>query len=221
MSYTLLGMPGSPFVRKARVCLLEKGLAFTDEFVNIFPVPAGFEKVNPMRRVPVLRFEHDGSTVHLADTTAIAAFLDRAHPAPRLLPDDPVALGRALMWEELADTTLAAVVGLGIFRPLVTHQFTGKPVDHARVRRALEQKLPPLFDALTGELGERPHFTEGFGIVDIAVATQFVNLHHAGQRMDPARWPVLASWLDRVLARDSFAACLEWERHLPAPVPLE
>lgn len=221
MKPTLMGMPGSPFVRKARVCLLEKGVDFADEFVNIFPVPVEFARINPMKRVPVLRFEHEGETVHLADTSAIAQYLERTVPDPPLFPPDPVGHARAMMWEEVADTNLAALIGLGVFRPLVTSQFTGKPVDHARVRRTLEVKLPELYDALEALLGDQDYFLGTLSIVDVSVATQFANLHHAGQRVDATRWPGLAAHIDRLLARPSFVACLAKETMIPPPIALQ
>ena len=36
-----------------------------------------------------------------------------------------------------------------------------------------------------------------FSIADIATATGFVNFHHGSERVDPARWPKLAAYVDR------------------------
>lgn len=222
MTYRLRGIPGSPFTRKIQVVLDEKGLEHKDLFTNIFPVPPEFEAINPMKRVPVLDIVDGDLVQHLADSTAIGLYLERVHPEPPLYPSDPYAFGRALMFEELADTELAAAIGLGVFRPLVLSGMRGKPVDLDRVRQALDERLPPLFTALEAELDGRDHFASmGFSIVDIAVATQIQNLRFAGQDVDRARWPHLRTLADQVLARPSFARRIASEaKLLPQPIPL-
>ena len=47
---------------------------------------------------------------------------------------------------------------------------------------------------------------------DVAVGSQFVNLAHAGEAPDPARWPKLAAYVERVHARPSFKAAIEEEK---------
>jgi glutathione S-transferase len=46
-------------------------------------------------------------------------------------------------------------------------------------------------------------------IADIAVAAQLANFRLAGEKIDGARWPKLAAWAERTLARPSFAKLLE------------
>jgi len=58
---------------------------------------------NGMRQVPVLEVEHG---VYLSQSMAILAWLDRVYPEPRLFPDDPIALARAL---QLAETVNSGI----------------------------------------------------------------------------------------------------------------
>lgn len=51
-----------------------------------------------------------------------------------------------------------------------------------------------------------------FSIGDIGLATQFVNLHHAGFSVDAARWPKLANYIASVHSRPSFKALIEEEK---------
>jgi glutathione S-transferase len=40
----------------------------------------------------------------------------------------------------------------------------------------------------------------------------FVNWAHAGETIDARRWPKLAAYIDRILARPSFKAVIEEEQ---------
>ena len=53
-------------------------------------------------------------------------------------------------------------------------------------------------------------------LADLAVASPLVNYGHAGETLDAARWPSLAAWLARILARPSFAPMIERERRFLA-----
>ena len=91
--------------------------------------------------------------------------------------------------------------------------FFNRPTDEAMVEKAVNEELPPLLDYLEGEIAGADAFVGGkFSFADIAVATQFVNFHHAGYAIDTQRWPKLAALVDRTLARPSFAKCIEDER---------
>lgn len=211
MSAELLiyGMKGSPFVRKVQVALAEKGVAYDFQGVNIFPAPDWFVEISPAKKIPVLRDRSvatEGAAGTIPDSSAICAYIERKHPSPPLYPRDPFAHARALWFEEYADSELAARVGLGMFRPLVVARLLGKEPDVARGRATLREELPPLFDYLEGALGDSDYLVgEAFGIADIAVASQLLNMRFAGGNVDAARWPRLAAWLDRILARPSFA----------------
>ena len=54
MSYTVIGAPLSPFVRKVHLTMQLKGLDYDMEPVSPFALPEGYEKINPLKRIPVL-----------------------------------------------------------------------------------------------------------------------------------------------------------------------
>jgi glutathione S-transferase len=88
----------------------------------------------------------------------------------------------------------------------------GQP-DESVCHATLTQKLPPLFDYLEKEIGDKQFFAGGaFSIADIAVATMIVNFEHAGEAIDVARWPNLAAFVKRVHERPSFKTCIDEER---------
>jgi glutathione S-transferase len=223
MSEELLiyGMKGSPFVRKVQVLLVEKRIAYDFKGVNIFPAPEWFVEISPAKKIPVLRdrsIAAEGEAGTIADSSAICAYLERKHPSPTLYPTDAFATGRALWFEEYADSELALRVGMGMFRPLVVARLLGQEPDVERGRKTLREDLPPLFDYLERALGDGQYLVGGaFGIADIAVASQLVNLRFAGGDVDAGRWPALAAYTDRVLARPSFAACIDDESRFFPP----
>lgn len=213
MGLIVYGAALSPFVRKTRVFLAEKGLDYTLEQVNIFPPPDWFKALSPLKRIPVLRDEEAGPEATLPDSSVICAYLERKKPEPALYPKDNFAYARALWFEEYADSELAGNVGMGVFRPIVVSKLMGKEPDRAAAEKTLTEKLPKYFDYLDKEIGGNAFLVgNAFSIADIAVATQFVNLAHAGYVPDEAKWPNLSRYLKPIHARPSFAACIAEER---------
>ncbi len=216
MHYIILGSPLSPFVRKVRVFCAEKGINYELEPINPFSPPEGWQSISPLRRIPVLTLvDDDGSKRYLPDSSVICAFLDQMHPEQRLIPEAPIARGEALWLEEYADSDLAAAIGVGIFQPMVFPRMQGKEPDEAKALDTLENRMPPFFDYLEEQIGDREFLVEDrFTLADIAVATSFVNMAHAGLAPDAARWPRLSAFLERIHGRESFAACIAEERKM-------
>ena len=85
MAMTLYGAPLSPFVRKVEIFLQLKGIECARNPVTPFALPEGYERINPLRRIPAL--EIDGR--HLADSAVICRFLEDLYPEPALIPAEP------------------------------------------------------------------------------------------------------------------------------------
>ena len=211
--FIIYGTEGSPFVRKALVTLAEKGLDWQLEEVNVFDPPEWFRPLSPAKRIPVLRdttIATQGVAGTIADTSAICAYIERKYPEPALYPADAFEYGRALWFEEYADTMVAARIGFGLLRTLVAAPAMGQPPDLERARKTYHQDLPPLFDYLEGEIGDREFLVgERFSIADIALAAQLAGLRVTRVPLDAGRWPGLAAYADRHLSRPSFTARLE------------
>ncbi|MBI1186029.1 MAG: glutathione S-transferase family protein [Alphaproteobacteria bacterium] len=208
--YVLYGTAASPFVRKVRVVLALKNVAYDFEPVNVFDPPDWFKAISPLKRIPVLKDCERNAT--LADSSAIALYLDRAHPAPLLIPDDPWLAGRCAWLEEYADTEFAYRIGMGVFRARFFNPRIGKPVDEDLAQKTLREHAPRFFSYFESQLGEGGHFVgDALSLADIAIATHFVNFGYGGERVDPARWPKLAAFVDRTLALPAFAALIEEE----------
>jgi glutathione S-transferase len=207
---TLYGVNGSPFVRKVRVVLAEKAVPYDHEPVMPGNPDPEYRKMSPLGKIPALR---DGDRA-FSDSSVICQYLERLHPEPPMYPKDPYEFARALWFEEYADTALAEVFGPKIFFPrVVGKRFLGKEPDEAAIQKAIDEDLPPRFDYLEGQLGGGPYLVgDRLTIGDVAVASMFVNLAHAGEGVDAARWPKLATYVATQHARPSFAPLIDEER---------
>src|SRR5580765_1732994 len=107
----VFGSPFSPFVRKVYLVAAFKGVEFEAEAANPRDPSAEFAACSPFRKMPAIQDED----YTLADSTAIAAYLDAKYPEPALFPKDPRALGRAVWWEEFADTIVMPSSGKVVF----------------------------------------------------------------------------------------------------------
>ena len=207
----LLGAYGSPFVRKVKIVLDEKGLKYDHEQVVPFPPSAEYRKVSPLGKIPAFM---DGDQA-LADSSIICAYLERTHPAPALYPADPYEYARALWFEEYGDGGLAPIVGGKMFfNRVIGPRIMKKPFDEALYRQAVERDLPPMLDYLESEVSGDYLVGGVFTIGDIGIATQFVNYRLAGGALDRSRWPRLAAYVERIHARPTFQAAIAIEEKI-------
>ena len=212
MGLIVYGASLSPFVRKVRVVLAEKGLKYEHDQVSPFQPPPNFLDISPLRRIPVLRDTDLPEPNTLPDSSIICDYLEHKFQRPPLYPADPYQRGRALWFEEYADSVLAQACGLGLFFERVVKKMLKQPTDENVVAATLKEKLPPLFGYLEREIGKRKFLVgEALSIADISICTMLVNFEHAGEKIDPARWPELARYVDEVHARPSFKACIDEE----------
>lgn len=204
----LHGVNLSPFVRKTRAALAEKGIDYDLNPVMPFGVSDDYKKMSPLGKIPCYQ-EGDFT---LPDSSAIIAYLERKQPTPALYPTDPAEFGRALWYEEFADTKLAEVCTIPFVERYINAKMMGKDADEARIQKAMTELAPPIFGYLEGELADREYLAGGqFGIADIATATFFVSMKHGGEEVDAAKFPNLAAYIQRVHGRPSFKGLIEEE----------
>ena len=207
---TLYGVNASPFVRKVRVVLAEKGVPYDHEPVMPGNPDPDYRKMSPLGKIPALR---DGNRA-FSDSSVICQYLERVHPEPPVYPKDPYDFARALWFEEYADTALVEIFGAKIFFPrIVGKRLMGQEPDEAAIQKAIDEELPPRFAYLEEQLGSGPYLVgDRLTIGDVAVASMFVNLAHAGEGVDATRWPKLAKYVATHHARPSFAPLIDEER---------
>ncbi len=206
---TVYGINASPFVRKVRVALAEKGVPYELDPVIPVNVSDEFKQMSPLGKIPAYR---DGDRT-LSDSSVICAFIERQHPTPSLYPSDAYDYARALWFEEYSDSALVGVIGPKIFfQKVVGPAFFGRTADDTIIQKAVDEELPPMLSYLESQLsGDGMIAGSQLSIGDIGIASQFVNLRHAGYGIDAVRWPKLAGYVTRIHARPSFKALIDEE----------
>ncbi|MEM1053276.1 MAG: glutathione S-transferase family protein [Pseudomonadota bacterium] len=219
----LYGSPVSPFVRKAMAVCLEKGIEFDFQAVNIMPMPDWFKEISPMRRIPVLRdrsIATEGEAGTIADSSAICAYIERKHPEAALYGETAYGHGRALMIEEYADTKVALIGGMGIFRPIFFSLIQGKEPDIEKARQTWATEFPPILTYLNDQLEGREFFVEdNLTIADIAVTTCLMQVALVAE-MPLDDYPALAKHYEHMIARPAIAGPIaQAEGFVRKPLP--
>lgn len=204
----IIGSFVSPYVRKVLAALNLKGLAYEVDPITPFYGNDEFERLSPLRRIPVLI---DGD-FHMSDSSVICAYLDDAYPAHPLLPASPKDRARARWLEEFADSRLGDVFIWSLFyqkvvRPIVWNE----PPDEERIQKALDEDIPKALDYLEGELPEGGFLFGDISVADISLASFFRNGSYAGFEADKARWPRTSAFVERTLAHPCFSELLKFE----------
>lgn len=210
---TLWGVNVSPFVRKVRVALEEKGLDYDHQ--EVLPkmiadmvkqeLPEPFLTASPLGRIPAIT----DNGLNIADSSVINQYLDKKYPETRLYPDDPEALAKTLWFENYADVDMKSVIYAKIFvergvKPMVLKM----DPDTAVVDQALSDELPPILAYLNSAV-EGKAFINGsaFSAADIAVATHFVCLSQCEVTIDD-QYSELKRYVAGTLDRAAFKTAI-------------
>jgi glutathione S-transferase len=200
----------SPFVRKVRCVLTEKQVPYELVATNPFDKSGDFLRRSPLGRIPALDDEEGRS---LADSSVIAEYLEERFPTPALFPRDPYDRARVRWFDEYADGGMApSLTAKVFFQRVISAKLIKGGCDEAIVQSGLKE-LPTFFGYLERELDGRQYLVaDSFTLADVSIACQLVNLGHAGVEIEPGRFPTLAAWFGRVVARPSLAALIEQDQ---------
>ena len=199
---TIIGGPGSPYVRKVLAVCEMKGVPYRLDPIVPFFGDDRFSELNPLRRIPVYMDDE----VSVSDSTVICEYLEERYPSPALLPSTPAERARARWIEEFADTRLGDVFIWRIFYETVINPYIWqKPRDKAKIARIVAEELPEVMGHLE-KLAPADGFLFGaVSMADISVAVSFRNLTWARVELDTARWPKASAWVERTTATPALA----------------
>ncbi len=197
----IIGSYLSPYVRKVLVCLDLKGIAYEIDPIVPFLGDDRFSALSPLRRIPVFIDRQ----VTLADSSVICQYLEDRYPEPALYPSDIADRARARWLEEFADTRMGDVFIWRLFNQVaIKPAVWGEPPDADVVAQTLTVEVPQVLDYLEGEVPADAGVGGTLSIADIALACFFRNAEFAQFRVDPARWPITARFVARVLGSAPF-----------------
>jgi glutathione S-transferase len=211
----IFGFPLSPFVRKVIVALCEKGIEFELEPSNPQAPSEAFAAASPFRKIPAM----DDGGFTLADSTAIVTYLDAKYPQMPLLPQAPEARGRAIWFEEVADTVLIPSGAPVVINRFLRPRIFGTEGDEAAALAAEEVIKKPL-GYLEGAVSDEGWMDGEFSIGDIAIASAVKTMSYAGWQLDRSANPRLFAWYERVCARPGWQTAIEREEAIFAAAGL-
>lgn len=192
----LLGSNTSPYVRKARLVLLEKSIPH--EYVVDPPTEPDslVLKLNPLGRIPTLILD-DGFCVF--DSSVIADYADSLSDSQILIPrEDSMARLRVKRWEALADGIMdsAVVVRVESLRPPEQHNPAILKLHNTAISKAL---------VYASELIGSPWCEgEAITLADLALVSALLYLDLRQPERDwRGSHKNLATWFERISARRS------------------
>lgn len=195
----------SPAPRCLRMFLLEKGLTLPAVTVDVF---AGdnrrppFLSINPAGQTPALQCD-DGTL--LAESVAIAEYLEELHPAPALIGGDAAERAQTRQWWRRVELNVTEFVhhayhyaeGLERFEPRIPVA----PEAATGLKRVAQNRLAWL-DAM---FGDGPYLCgPRFTAADIWLYV-WLDFGRSVRQPFDRRLPRLAPWFDRMAERPSAA----------------
>ena len=201
----LLANTTSPFVRIARVAMIEKGLEIEPTLVDPWADDARLREANAATRVPSLVLDNG---IPLTESLLIVQWLEATRPAPQwpsLLGHDPQRIAGVLSRAGMAMGAIEASVHTIITRKVTAPAlFDETPVGLRRRRTMVEgmQRLEALSAEMAG--GDPAAQTPTLDIVCAVVLFDYQQLRFGDQAWLPAT-PALKALAEAVRARPSFA----------------
>ncbi|MCE9660660.1 MAG: glutathione S-transferase [Burkholderiales bacterium] len=131
----LCGSSISNYYNKVKLALLEKGVAFDEEYVATGGSGEPLLRESPLAKIPFLRTEHGA----LSESEAILEYIEAAYPEPPLLPRDPFEAAKVRELAIYTDLHLELVA-----RELYPQAFFGGTLaegEAARIRKKLEKNI--------------------------------------------------------------------------------
>ena len=213
----LYAHPFSSYCQKAFIAFYEKRVPFTMHVLSPENLQAGeaLSALWPFGRFPVLQ----AGTETIAESSIIIEWLDQHYPAPhRLIPAEPEAALQVRLLDRVFDnyvmSPMQTIFGDRL-RPESARDPNGVQQAHAMLDRAyawLETTLAHHTWAAGAD----------FTLADCAAAPA---LFYARWSHDFTAYPALSAYYARLLARPSFARCVEGGRPYrgfsPIPAPAD
>lgn len=198
---TLVSHHLCPYVQRAAIALLEKGVPFQRRMVDLSRKPDWFHALSPLGKVPLLLVEAPGrSQAVLFESSVICEYIEETAAGPKLHPNGPLERARHRAWMEFGSTILGDVWLL---------ETAGDHNGYEEARRKIAAKFIRIEEAL----GEGPFFAgSGFSLVDAVFAPIFRYFDLFDDLAGPAPFadlPRVVAWRRALTGRPSVKAAVD------------
>ena len=204
----------SPFCRKARIMLDEKGLEVDLRLEKVWERRDEFIAINPAGKVPAL-VEKNG--VVLSDSYAICEYIEETYPEPALIGQDPYAraeIRRIVAW---FDDKFSKEVSATLLYEKVVKRFFGMGEPNSQAIRVGITNIHTHLDYIAYLTDQRNWLAgDDFSLADITAAAHISALDYLGD----VPWHEhegAKNWYARAKSRPSFRAILG--DHIPGFPP--
>jgi glutathione S-transferase len=201
----LLANTTSPFVRIARIAMIEKGLDVEPTWVDPWADDQRLRQANAATRVPTLLLDNG---IALTESLLIVQWLEATRPTPQwpnLLGDDPEQVAGILSRTGIALGAIEASVHTIITRKVTAPVLFDETAVGLRRRRSMVesmQRLEGMADQMNRCMSSAQAPT--LDIIAAVVLHDYQQLRYADQAWLPAT-PQLKALSDQVRGRTSFA----------------
>ena len=206
--FIVSGVPGSPYVRKALLGLIEKSIPWRLHAMQFGEAKSDAHRARqPFGKIPVFRH----GDFEFYETQAMLRYIDRIAPEPRLTPQDPRQEARMNQLIGITDFHVTKDVSARISWPRLVAPRFGMPTNEQDVHDAIPgaeiciAEIARLMDG--GTFLAADHLS----LADIMLAPHldfFADTPEGAAIM--ARHPALLAWLAAMRARPSMQATT-WE----------
>lgn len=186
-----------PYVQRAAITLLEKGVPFERIHIDLTAKPSWFKRLSPLGKVPLLRV---GDEV-LFESMPIVEYIEESYP-PQLHAPDPITRARDRAWIEFGSTILADIWS----------------IETTADRQTFDTKLALVrskFERLESQLSSGPFFRgAGFSIVDAVYAPifRYFDVFETIAPMRPSEsLPRINDWRSALRARASVQQAVDYD----------
>ncbi len=195
----------SPYVRKVRICLIEKKIDVSLELVDAWDPNTPLIKSNPLSKVPCLVMDDGGA---MFDSRVIAEYVDSLSPVGKLIPGAGKDRAAIKTWEALADGILDAAILARMEVAWAPRVNAGK-VSDAWIERQIEKITRALAVAAKGLGSNAWCHGNQYSLADIALGCA---LGYLLFRFPDIKWqaahPNLAKHYEKLAKRSAFKETL-------------
>jgi glutathione S-transferase len=194
----------SPFCRKVRLALAEKGIEVELREERPWERRMDFLRLNPAGQVPVLQIDE----LTLAESGAIVEYLEEAQPDPPLLPRDPAARAEARRLAAWFDDKFHREVTANLLYERVNKKLAKSGHPESEKIKAGVRNIKYHLDYI-GWLTDRRRWLAGnqLTIADFAAAAHLSCLDYVGD-VDWSRNQGLHEWYAKIKSRPAFRSIL-------------
>jgi len=202
--YRLYHYPLSPFSRKVRLVLAEKGIEVELVEERYWEERPEFLRMNPSGKVPVLKTD----TLTLGESGAICEYLDEIHPEPALIPTDIERRAETRRLASWFDDKFYNEVTLNLLGERTMKKIMGKGYPESKNIKAGSKSIRYHMKYMEYLLDRRRWLAgDRMTIADFSAAAQISCLDYISD-VDWNNYDLVKEWYAKIKSRPAFRSLL-------------